>query len=173
MVSKGRMGVKPGRLLLAQVDDVSGEIMGFFINRVMDKGARNVHVIPTLTKKNRPGYILLVDVEPSAEDAVGSFMARELGVSGYHVLETQHAYSRVSFVTATIEFRHQGRIFYHECLLKLVGPADRPLHVKVEYEELLGAREAVEREFGLDLVLDDLKKQIERGFAGEPIRIEV
>ncbi len=167
------MGTKPGRLLLAQVDDVSGEIMGFFIGRVMEKGARNVHVIPTLTKKNRPGYILIVDVDPSSEDAVGTFMARELGVSGYHILETQHAYERVSFVTATIEFHHQGRTLYHDCLLKLIGPADRPLHVKVEYEELISAREAVEREFGLDLVLDDLKKQIERGFAGDPIRIEV
>ncbi|RJP35017.1 MAG: DUF111 family protein [Actinobacteria bacterium] len=167
------MGIKPGRLLLAQVDDVSGEIIGFFINRVLDKGARNVHVIPTLTKKNRPGYILLVDIEPASEESIGAFMARELGVSGYHILETEHAYSRVSFVTTTIEFRHSGRAFYHDCLLKLIGPADKPLHVKVEYEELVSARKAVEREFGLDLVLDDLKKQIERGFASDHIRIEV
>jgi uncharacterized protein (DUF111 family) len=167
------MGIKPGRLLLAQVDDVSGEIIGFFISRVLDKGARNVHVIPTLTKKNRPGYILLVDVEPSAEESIGAFMARELGVSGYHVLDTQHAYSRVSFVTTTIEFHHDRRTFTHDCMLKLIGPADKPLHVKVEYEELVCARNAVEREFGLDLVLDDLKKQIERGFASDPIKIEV
>ena len=79
----------------------------------------------------------------------------------------------VSFVTTTIEFCHQGKTFYHDCLLKLIGPADKPLHVKVEYEELLGTRDAVEREFGLDLVLDDLKRQIERGFAGDLIRIEV
>ena len=167
------MGIKPGKLLLAQVDDVSGEIIGFFINRVMDKGARNVHVIPTLTKKNRPGYILLIDVEPSAEESVGGFMARELGVAGYHVLDTQHAHSRVSFVTTTLEFRHERSAFTHDCLLKLIGPVEEPLHVKVEYEELVSARNAVEREFGLDLVLDDLRKQIERGLASDPIRIEV
>ena len=167
------MGMKPGRLLLAQVDDVSGEIIGFFINQVLDKGARNVQVIPTLTKKNRPGYILLVDVEPSAEEHIGVFMARELGVAGYHILDTEHAYCRVSFATTTIEFRHEGKAFCHDCLLKLIGPADKPLHVKVEYDELVSARKAVEREFGLDLVLDDLKKQIEHGFAHDPIRIEV
>lgn len=167
------MAVKPGKLLLAQVDDVSGEIIGFFFSRVMEKGARNVHVIPTLTKKNRPGYILLVDVEPAAEEKVGSFMARELGVSGYHVLETRHSCRRVSFVTTTIEFRHQGKVLHHDCLLKIIGPVDKPLHVKVEYEGLLSAREAVEKEFGLDLVLDDLKKRIERGAAGERVRIEV
>jgi uncharacterized protein (DUF111 family) len=167
------MGTKPGRLLLAQVDDVSGEIIGFFISRVMDKGARNVHVIPTLTKKNRPGYILLIDIEPSVEESVGMFMARELGIAGYHILDTSHAYSRVSFVTTTIEFHHEHRVFTQDCMLKLIGPAEKPLHVKVEYEELLSARNAVEREFGMDLVLDDLKKQIERGFASDPIRIDV
>ena len=167
------MAIKPGRLLLAQVDDVSGEIIGFFVNRVLEKGARNVHVIPTLTKKNRPGHILLVDIEPSAEEDIGMFMARELGVSGYHVLDTEHSYSRVSFMNATVEFHHHHRTFTHGCLLKLIGPAEKPLHVKVEYEELLSARDAVEREFGLDLILDDLRKQIERGFANDPIRIEV
>jgi uncharacterized protein (DUF111 family) len=167
------MGTKPGKLLLAQVDDVSGEIMGFFINQVMDKGARNVHVIPTLTKKNRPGYILLIDIEPSVEESIGVFMARELGVAGYHILDTAHAYSRVSFVTTTIEFHHDRRVFTQDCMLKLIGPAEEPLRVKVEYEELVNARDAVEREFGMDLVLDDLKKQIERGFASDPIRIEV
>ena len=167
------MGIKPGRLLLAQVDDVSGEIIGYFVNRVMDKGARNVHVIPTLTKKNRPGYIMLIDIEPAGEEDIGSFLARELGVAGYHILDTEHAYSRVSFVTSTIEFRHQHRVVSHQCLLKLVGPADKPLHVKVEYEELIDLKDIVEREFGLDMVLEDLKNKIEHGFAQDPICIEI
>jgi uncharacterized protein (DUF111 family) len=167
------MGIKPGRLLLAQVDDVSGEIIGFFINRVMDKGARNVHVISTLTKKNRPGYIILIDIEPAIEEQIGSSIARELGVAGYHILDTEHAYSRVSFVTSTIEFRHKQKMISHQCLLKLVGPADKPLHVKVEYEELIDLRDIVEKEFGLEMVLEDLKKKIEHGFAQDPIRIEI
>jgi len=132
-----------------------------------------VHVIPTITKKNRPGYVLLLDVEPAAEESMGSFLARELGVSGYHKLDTEHSYMHVSFVTTTIEFCHEGRVIRQDCLLKLIGPADKPLHVKVEYEELLNVRKMVEREFGLDMVLDDLKKQIERGFSGDSIRIEV
>jgi uncharacterized protein (DUF111 family) len=167
------MGIKPGRLLLAQVDDVSGEIIGFFINQVMDKGARNVHVVSTLTKKNRPGYIILIDIEPAVEEEIGSFIARELGVAGYHILDTEHAYSKVSFVTSTIEFRRGDRVVSQPCLLKLVGPADQPLHVKVEYEELIDLRDIVEREFGLEMVLEDLKKKIEHGFAQDPICIEI
>lgn len=167
------MVTKPGRLLLAQVDDVSGEMIGFFINRVVDRGARNVHVIPTLTKKNRPGYIMIIDIDPAGEDEAGSLLARELGVAGYHILDTEHACSRVSFVTSTIEFRHRDRVVSRQCLLKLLGPADKPLHVKVEYEELIDLKDTVEKEFGLDMVLDDLKKKIEHGFAQDPIRIEI
>ena len=37
--------------------------MGSVIEYLYDAGACNVQVIPTITKKNRPGYLFLIDVK--------------------------------------------------------------------------------------------------------------
>ena len=46
---------KKSRLILAQVDHLSGELLGFAIGRIMELGAGNVQLIPTITKKTGPG----------------------------------------------------------------------------------------------------------------------
>ncbi len=77
-------------LILAQIDDRSGEVLGAALEELMGLGARNVQVLSSVTKKGRPGNVLLVDVEATLEPDVGAFLAVELGVWGYHVLETGH-----------------------------------------------------------------------------------
>ncbi len=42
----------------ANIDDLSGEVLGFFINRALDRGALEVFHTPVQMKKNRPGILL-------------------------------------------------------------------------------------------------------------------
>ncbi len=71
-------GEGKARLILAQIDHVSGEITGFAIGKIMELGANNVQLIPTITKKNRPGSIIMIDVDAIHEEDIVRFLAGEL-----------------------------------------------------------------------------------------------
>lgn len=49
-------------LLEANIDDCSGEVMGYAMEKLLEAGALDVHYIPCFMKKNRPGYVLSVIV---------------------------------------------------------------------------------------------------------------
>ena len=42
------------------IDDCSGEVLGFVMERLMKAGARDVHYVPAFMKKNRPAWVLNV-----------------------------------------------------------------------------------------------------------------
>ena len=42
------------------IDDCSGEVLGFVMERLMKAGARDVHCVPVFMKKNRPAWVLNV-----------------------------------------------------------------------------------------------------------------
>lgn len=46
--------------LESNVDDCSGEALGYVMNRLLQAGARDVHYMPVFMKKNRPAYQLNV-----------------------------------------------------------------------------------------------------------------
>ncbi len=46
--------------LETNIDDCTGEAMGFVMERLLEAGARDVHYFPVFMKKNRPGYQLNV-----------------------------------------------------------------------------------------------------------------
>ncbi len=57
-------------LLMATVDDVPAEVVPYIIERVMEAGADNIHVVNAITKKNRMEYIVYVDVREEKMEAV-------------------------------------------------------------------------------------------------------
>lgn len=61
----------PNRIwkLECNIDDCSGEALGYTMDRLMETGARDVHFIPVYMKKNRPAYLLeVICSEDSVED---------------------------------------------------------------------------------------------------------
>ena len=50
-------------VLETNVDDVTGEILGYTLDKLLSEGAKDVSIIPMYTKKNRPGQIIKVIAE--------------------------------------------------------------------------------------------------------------
>lgn len=47
-------------VLETNIDTLTGEILGNLFNKLLDEGARDVSITPTIMKKNRPGFIVKV-----------------------------------------------------------------------------------------------------------------
>ncbi|WP_456474062.1 nickel pincer cofactor biosynthesis protein LarC [Candidatus Pyrohabitans sp.] len=69
-------------LLETSVDDVPGEILGSAVGELFRAGALDVQIIPTVAKKNRPGYVVQVISPLGQEEALAQLMMRELGTLG-------------------------------------------------------------------------------------------
>lgn len=62
LIREERKEVENVWLLEANMDDCSGEVMGYAMEKLLEGGALDVHYTPCFMKKNRPGYILSVIV---------------------------------------------------------------------------------------------------------------
>ena len=94
-----------------QLDHLSGEDIGGAIDEFYAAGAANVQVIPTITKKNRPGHIFQIDARPERQDAIETIIVRELRSSGWHVYETTHRYLNVEYLEKDARFAIGSEVF--------------------------------------------------------------
>jgi len=69
-------------ILETDVDDVSGEILGNFINEFKNEKVLDLQIIPSLTKKNRPSYIIKVLCYPRYTFELMEKIIHELGTLG-------------------------------------------------------------------------------------------
>src|SRR5271157_6005820 len=72
-------------LLETNIDDVSGEIVGHAVDRLLAEGAKDVCVIPMFTKKNRPGQIVKVVADQKDAKRLSLVLIEETGTLGVRV----------------------------------------------------------------------------------------
>jgi uncharacterized protein (TIGR00299 family) protein len=69
-------------VLETNLDDVSGEIIGHAIDRLLEEGAKDVSIIPIFTKKSRPGQIIKVISEGKDVHHLVRVLIEETGTLG-------------------------------------------------------------------------------------------
>jgi uncharacterized protein (TIGR00299 family) protein len=69
-------------ILETNLDDVTGEIIGYTVEKLLKEGAKDVCVIPMFTKKNRPGQILKILAEKNDVERLSRILVAETGTLG-------------------------------------------------------------------------------------------
>src|SRR6266705_399724 len=73
-------------ILETNLDDVSGEVIGRAVEKLMASGARDVTVAPVYMKKNRPGHVISVISTKEDAEALADILMAETGTLGVREL---------------------------------------------------------------------------------------
>ena len=101
--------------LESDIDDASGEVLGYTMEKLMDAGALDVHFTPIYMKKNRPAYELTVICREDRKEAMENILFSETTTIGIRELaplmrsilhreekEVDTAYGRVQVKEVTL-----------------------------------------------------------------------
>lgn len=101
--------------LESDIDDASGEVLGYTMKKLMDAGALDVHFTPIYMKKNRPAYELTVICREDRKEAMENILFSETTTIGIRELaplmrsilhreekEVDTAYGRVQVKEVTL-----------------------------------------------------------------------
>ena len=143
------------KILETNIDDVSGEILGHLIEKIMDQGAKDVSIYPGITKKGRPTNLVCVICDDVKVDAIIDTLVLETGTLGirisnsnrFIVPRTNHNFSLTfdgkSFEINYKKSTHKGKI-----------------HFKIEFEDLKNIANALDKPI-VDIE-SFLRKEIEK-----------
>lgn len=163
------------RLMLAQIDNVAGEALGFALEQIMDLGANNVQLISTITKKGRPGKILLIDADVALENTLATYLARELKVSGYQRIDTSHVFQKITFSEKDIIVAVNGTRESFPCMVKILGDPADPLSLDIEHDFLTDLQKVLKDRYDYLISLVELRSLIEVNLRGpeRSVNIEI
>jgi len=71
------------------LDDASGELIGYAMDKLLQEGARDVSAMPTLAKKGRPGHLIKIIVDSSSLERVCRILIEETGTLGVRIYACQ------------------------------------------------------------------------------------
>lgn len=150
---------KEGIVFLVQIDHIQGEIIGSVIEQLYLAGALNVQVISTVTKKNRPGYIFIIDLPSERTDAIERVIVRELGSTGWHKLLTDHRHVPVEKVFKDVKVIFDS----YEFLFSLEGKQikGQPESVRPEHINYVALRDKIKHISGVDISLLKIYKKVQ------------
>lgn len=115
--------------LESNIDDCSGEMLGYTLDRLLDAGALDVSYTPIFMKKNRPAYQINVITKREKLEEIKNIIFEETSTIGIRVYETERYVLPRNIRVLETEY---GSIRVKECAL----PGGKKLSYP-EYESLV------------------------------------
>jgi uncharacterized protein (DUF111 family) len=151
-------------LLLVEVDHACGDILASVMDDLAEQGVMNVNLVPSLTKKGRPGYLLFIDLPRDALDAVETVIARELGVLGWRVMHAEHRHAAVEHMSREVVLPLPGGPMRLVVPFKAVSTGGHAPAVQVEHDFCVALKRQLE-DGGVHMPLRTLKAQLQTALA--------
>src|SRR5574338_1093755 len=101
------------QILETNIDDVSGEVLGYMIDKIMSSGAKDITVAPAITKKGRPTNLVSVICNSESVNSILDTLVSETGTLGVRI-RTSSRYV-VPRVTITVPVTIHGKNFAIKC----------------------------------------------------------
>ena len=76
-------------ILEANVDDLSPQVLGYAMERLIEEGALDVSFSPVFMKKNRPGTLLRVIARPEDQEKLAAVLFAETSTLGLRILPAE------------------------------------------------------------------------------------
>ena len=143
------------KILETNIDDISGEILGHLIEKIMVHGAKDVSIYPGITKKGRPTNLVCIICDDVKVDVIIDTLISETGTLGIRISNsnrvivprTNHNFSLTfdgkSFEVNYKKSSHKGKI-----------------HFKIEFDDLKNISNALDKPI-VDIE-SFLRKEIEK-----------
>lgn len=100
--------------LETNIDDCSGEALGYTMDRLMEAGARDVHFVPVYMKKNRPAYELVVICDEDRIESLQQIIFEETTTIGIRRVQMERTMLKRREDTVMLEI---GELKVKRCLL--------------------------------------------------------
>jgi len=123
-------------VLETSVDDISGEILGDFVKKVRKNNILDIQIIPTTTKKNRPGYVIKVVCHPEHKFDIIEQIITDLGTLGVRINTIDRVCVERKIESKKIEI--EGRVYEVNYKISYIESETgiKIVNVKAEYEDL-------------------------------------
>ena len=120
-------------LIETNIDDVNGEIVGNLIEVLMKEGARDVTIIPGITKKNRPVNIIRILSDLVKTDTLIDKLFKETGTSGIRINEINRITLKRNIKTIEVTINHTK----YNINIKITRDAlNHIINIKPEFNDL-------------------------------------
>ncbi len=119
-------------MIETNVDDVSGEIIGYVINKLLNEGAIDVFVTQAIGKKNRPVSIISAIATHKNYERIVELLMEETGTIGVRIYETPRLIAERAKKKIQIEVKGKK----YEIHVKESKIGEKIISVKPEYEDL-------------------------------------
>lgn len=144
-------------LIFAQVDSVPGDSMAYAMTSIYDAGAHNVNLVPSLTKKGRPGYLLIIDASIKAQSKIEDILVAELGLLGWRLLASQHVSLEVEVAETDLVLEVQGKSLPLKVPVKRGRTTDGRTIESIDYQFCVEVKRRLWDELNTDITLRELR----------------
>jgi len=153
--SENNSGKDRVKILETNIDDISGEILGHLIEKIMDQGAKDVSIYPGITKKGRPTNLVCVICDESIVNIIIDILVLETGTLGIRISDsnriivprTNHSFS-LTFDDKSFEVNYKKSSYKGKT------------HFKIEFDDLKNISNSLDKSI-ID-VEAFLRKEIEK-----------
>ena len=153
--SENNFDIDSVKILETNVDDVSGEILGNLIEKIMEKGAKDVSIYHGITKKGRPTNLVSVICSDENVEKIVDTLVLETGTLGIRISESNRFI--VPRTIHTVSLTLNGKSFqvnYKKSSFK--GKTD----FKIEFDDLKNVSNTIDKSIKATESL--LRKEIEK-----------
>jgi pyridinium-3,5-bisthiocarboxylic acid mononucleotide nickel chelatase len=120
-------------VLETNLDDVTGEVLGYTLEKLLSEGAKDVSIIPMYTKKNRPGQIVKVIAEQKDVQHLAQVLIEETGTLGVRVYFCKRHIINRQLLTVDLFVLGNKETVRVKVAKNLNGEI---IHIKPEYDDL-------------------------------------